>query len=357
MKEIRTGGPITFARFMELSLYCPGLGYYVRNMPKIGWEGDYYTSPDLDSAFGQMIARQLVEMAAFVEGPFQVVEFGPGKGTMAAQILQTLEKEAPQVLERLSYLLVEKSPYHRELQQKALSRHQKCTGWLADHSQLAEFQGVILSNEFVDALPVHRVTKRDGELREIMVGANEHGLYETLCPITNQEILDYLELAQINLNEGQTAEVNLAALNWFKEVTAKLSRGYIITVDYGYESHELDAPHRFDGTVLSYRRHRVVADPYLVPGEQDITAHVNFTALRRQGELLGLTTPRLTSQMKFLVSQGILEEIPGWDEPQRETRLKAIKRLVMPEGLGETFKVLIQGKGVEVSSLKVFNLW
>ncbi len=355
-EEIRAHGPITFARFMELALYCPGLGYYTSPRTRIGKEGDFYTSPHVHPLFGTLIAVQLREMWARLgePAPFTVVEFGAGTGLMAGDVLRTVGERWPRFHRALRYVIIEASPAPAgALAGEEAARFQRLDQVIAQRGPLT---GCVLSNEVVDALPVHRVRREGEHLREIFVTLEDGGFAEVSGAPSTPALADYLAWLGVALADGQEAEVNLAALRWVEEVAGALERGFVLTVDYGYEARELYDSQRFPrGTLMAYHRHRATTDLYRAIGQQDLTAHVNFTALMRRGREVGLATTGFTNQMKFLIALGILEEAEqqAQSEPQRAIHHRlAAKRLIVPQGMGETFKVLIQHKGVDDPQLR-----
>ena len=211
--------------------------------------------------------------------------------------------------------------------------------------------GCIFSNELLDAFPVHRVLFEHGALREIYVGHNGESFTEVRGPLTSAEIETYFQEQRITLREGQQAEVNLEACEWIKEAGRRLGRGFVLTVDYGHEAAELYNARHMRGTLLAYSGHRATEDFLECPGEQDLTAHVNFTALDMWGRLAGLTRTGCVSQMAFLVALGRGNEFgdlydDGANEVERIRARLLLKSLIHPEGMGETFQIFIQHKGV-----------
>ena len=219
--------------------------------------------------------------------------------------------------------------------------------WVSSLSELKTNQviGVIFSNEFVDALPIHRVTMQDGSLKEVFVDSEGEGFGERLGPPSSDEILTYLKDGQINLPEGYTTEVHLEALRWLGEVDRVLDRGIVLTIDYGHTVQDYYGSSRKDGTLLCYYRHTVSDQPFAHVGEQDITAHVNFSGLALAGERQGLSVAGFTNLMSFLLSFGAEEMLSDLDQESKE--LQSAIHLLRPQGMGETFKVLIQQKGIK----------
>ncbi len=346
---------MTFARFMELALYHPTFGYYTgggAGEDKVGWEGDFYTSSDVHSAFGQALARQLRQMDELLHqpDPFTVIEMGPGKGLLARDILHAAAGAESSLLDRWRYVLLERSPAMRAAQRSTLGSSLAEAGRVTWVESLAELDherivGVMLSNELVDAFPVHRVTRHHGELREIVVDVEGDRFRERLAPLSTPELARYFERLGLTLEEGQIAEVNLEALGWMRSVGRILRQGFVITIDYGHVAEDLYDAVRRRGTLLCYHRHRVVDDPYERVGLQDMTAHVDFTSLAMTGEDAGLTTTGFTNHMGFLTGLGIEEVLQQLDPGSRE--FESVVQLLRPDGMGRTFKILIQHKGVE----------
>jgi SAM-dependent MidA family methyltransferase len=291
--------------------------YYSSSRNPIGLAGDFYTSADLDPIFGRLLAGQFKQWAADFDS-FTLVELGAGKGLLARDILQH---------EKFKYLILEQSPAMRERQQELLRGHD--VEWIDELPR--GLTGCIFSNEFFDALPVRRVVRRDGALKEIYVTED---FEEVEGPL--QEPMD------IPVPEGRVAEVNLEARRWIHRIAASLERGYHVAVDYGYLKDEYYAQPR--GTLMCYWKHQAVENPYLRIGEQDITAHVNFSDLMEEPSL---QTTLFTSQMDYLIRLGILPEIEklatAGDSVSMQRLLK-LKNLILPGSMGERFKVLVQKK-------------
>ncbi|MGH7273705.1 MAG: class I SAM-dependent methyltransferase [Nitrospiria bacterium] len=358
--RISSQGRITFAEYMEMALYMPGLGYYTSPGEKIGGEGDYYTSPDLHPLFGEMIGRQLAQIAdtSALGGsacPLDIVEMGAGQGHLCQDILDYTRREHPKFFQRLSYLIIEKSHIMIEQQKERLAPYtqEDKVRWVSGLDNTTFPQGIIgfvLSNELLDSFPVHRLVKKDGQLQEIYVTLRDGKFSEVLDVPSCPDLIRYFERLDIVLEEGQQVEVNLKALDWMRQVGRILKKGVVITVDYGYPATELYSPDRKRGTFLCYYIHRVSEDPYVRVGWQDMTAHVDFTSLARTGQEMGLEVTGFTNQEYFLIGLGITQEIEArlgqqTDRQSREQQLIAMKHLVARTGLGKVFKILIQHKG------------
>jgi SAM-dependent MidA family methyltransferase len=335
---------------MEACLYHPEFGYYSRAEARRF--ADYYTSADVHPIFGRTLARQLAEIWVRLGRParFDAVECGAGTGRLSAHILDFAARELPDFYSKLQYTAVERSASRRAQHAAALEPHPGA-GKLASADEIPEAvpAGCIFSNELVDALPVHRVVREGNELQEVFISLKGDELCEILGPPSTPRLEEYFRAQKIELLEGQHAEVGLAAQEWMENAARVLGSGFVLTVDYGHEAHELYNDRHMRGTLLAYSRHRASEDFFSAPGEQDLTAHVNFTMLEQAGERHGLCRAGLVSQSHFLLAWGKANDFSDlYDEGQTETeRLRArllLKTLIFPEGMGETFFVLIQHK-------------
>lgn len=363
---------MTFAEYMNWALYHPQYGYYSRTRDKIGAKGDFFTSPHLTIDFGELVAEQLAEMWQVLghPNPFTIVEMGAGQGLLASDVLQYLQHHYPSCYVALQYWILEKASAHVTEQQHRLKR------WIDSGLRLAWKQledispdsiiGCVFSNELVDAFPVHCVTLVDQSLKEIYVGQQDGRLMEIVADLSTPKLANYFDWIGVNFADpayasGYRTEVNLAALDWMDAVAQRLDRGYVLTIDYGYTAQRYYNPGRSQGTLQCYYQHRHHNDPYIYVGEQDITAHVDFTALQQQGEKVGLETLGLTQQGLFLMALGLgdrLSQITQTDvnDPQElQNRLRhreALHQLINPMGLGG-FNVLIQGKRLAESEKRL----
>jgi len=330
---------------MEACLYHPEHGYYPRGRSAEG-AGDYYTSPDVGPLFARLLAGQFREMWEALSRPqvFDLVECGAGRGRLAAHLLAAPEF-SDEFAKAVRLTLVESSMRLRAVAAEALAKQGKQVRIVAELP--AGVTGCVFSNELLDALPVHRVVQRDAGLREIFVGAEGGQLREMEGALSSPAIARYLEQYGAPLVPDQFAEVSLAALEWLKRAATALERGFLVTIDYGYRARELYGPGHLRGTLLAYRHHRAQEDWLAAPGEQDLTAHVNFTALEERGRELGLEPLGYTTQSDFLLS---LARASGMEEMDAASRRQLIQ-LIHPEGMGEAFKVLIQAKGVAAAQL------
>ena len=363
--QIQSSPPpgLPFASYMDLALYHPDYGYYTTKPSILGPDGDFITSPHLGHDFGELLAIQFADMwhSMAQPAPYHVVEMGAGQGLIAADVLAYLQRHFPDCYAALDYIIIEKSPALRALQQERLT-HDKVT-WTS-LEDLSPITGCFFSNELVDAFPVHMVEKHNNRLQEVYVARANNTLQATLGPLSTDKLTQYFDLVGIDLlsdayPDGYRTEVNLAALDWLDTVASCIDRGFLLTIDYGHTAQRYYSPARHKGTLQCYYQHRHHDDPYTNIGQQDLTAHVDFTALQKQGEKDGLVTLGYTQQGLFLMALGLGDRLanlsqsiaPGPDGfNQLIQRRQALHQLMdmNPMGLG-TFGVLIQGKGVETS--------
>jgi SAM-dependent MidA family methyltransferase len=360
-ERIRAHGPITFAEYMDTCLYHPEHGYYVKadQHPR----RDYFTSVDVSPIFGRLLARQFHEMWVQLgrPDPFWLVEAGAGTGTLAKHVLDCAAESLGEFYAALRYVAVERSAPRRAAQAITLASH-ATSGRVTCSTELPGqiTQGCIFSNELLDAMPVHRVLQESSGLRELYVAAGDDGFYEQAGPLFSPELAEYFAEQVIALQDQQQAEACLEACRWIEEVAAKLGRGFVLTIDYGHPARELYDEHHMRGTLLAYARHRASEDYFRAPGEQDLTAHVNFTALEHWGQRGGLLRTGFTSQTNFLLALARHTEFEDLQSPdmneQQQTRARLLfKTLIYPEGMGETFQVLVQHKGIESPRLAGFD--
>jgi len=353
-EKIASEGGITFAAFMQACLYHPVHGYYTDVRDRIGRAGDFFTSTSVHALFGKLVGRQIGQFWKLLGGgPFTLVEQGAGEGYLALDILESLQQEAPELYRDLQYVLIEISPDHRARQRQRLKEHVEAgkVVW-STLEELQPFVGCFLSNELVDAFPVHLVELTAEGLREVFVVNGEGGFAEELREPSSPRLEEYLAGLPLGLPNGYRTEINLLSRAWMAEVAQKIERGYVLTIDYGYPATERYAPWRNTGTLMCYWQHTTEENPLLRPGCQDITAHIDFSELENVGRQHELASLYFGEQYRFLMGLGFLEELIELQsrEPdaQRAQELRlTLKRLIMPEsGMGDTFKVLVQGKGV-----------
>jgi SAM-dependent MidA family methyltransferase len=357
---IERSGPITFERYMGLCLYHPEYGYYTQGRRRTGAAGDYFTSPDMHPIFARLVARQAVEMWEMLgrPSPFCWVEMGAGSGLFAQDFLSWVTSARPDFADALEYVTVEPSPRQCEFLKERLAETglARAVRLLGNLEQLTPIIGCFFSNELVDAFPVAIVTRAGGHLREIYVTAEGEELREKTGRISNPAVAAAAARYAHRLEEGCRAEVNLAAADWMRSVAGKLDHGFVITIDYGDLAPHLHTEDRPQGTLLAYHRHMPLDNALSAPGEVDLTAHVNFSALIDAGRDAGLDLTGFTSQERFLLALGEANQFADLYEPgateieNLQARLK-LKRLIHPEGMGNVFKVLVQHRGIDSPTL------
>jgi len=355
LRRIAEKGPVTFAEFMEVALYWPDGGYYTSTGGTWGAGGDYITSLDVSPVFPRTLARAVIEMWQVMGSPadFTLIEAGAGRGWLSLGILDAVKEISPALFETMTARLVERNPNLRRPPERNVT-------WHEDLMQVpGPVTGVVITNELIDSLPVHRVVLRDGVLKEVYTGSRDCSFVDTEGPVSTPRLLEYFRVSGIELVEGQRAEVNLAALDWIRAAGTLLEKGFVVTIDYGLPARELYAPER-DGTLLCHYRHTLNDDPYANVGCQDITTHIDFTAFASEGADTGLEVTGFTTQKNFLLGLGILEELKQpesfeLDEYEKIKFNRELSRLIAPGGMGDTFKVLVQHKAMEKPELKGFS--
>ncbi len=373
---IRARGPLTVAAFMELALYDPALGYYARAAQRSGRAGDFFTSVDVGSLFGELLESQLEELSRILNSEcqlphFDLAEAGAGNGRLSADILRAAKQHHPAFYDAIRLHLVEASAEARAAQTATLGGGaERLASSSPDVPE--SFEGVLIANELLDALPVHQVVMREDGLREVYVdvargadvargfqardGRPERPALQLVeGALSTPALAAYLARLDVVLEPGWRVEINLRAIDWVRHAARRLRRGFMILVDYGHDARELYSPTRAAGTLTSFTRHTSGgpdgspdAPAWLQhPGTQDITAHVDFTSVRAAAEAEGMTTIGFLDQTYFLM--GLLS---GLSDPQSAIRNPQFKTLMLPGGIGSTHKVLILGKGVGTPALR-----
>jgi SAM-dependent MidA family methyltransferase len=386
-REVRELGPIPFSRYMELCLYDPAEGYYSRNAEQFGKAGDFYTSSDVHAVFGRLLARQFDEIWRAIDRPQQIeiLELGPGRGLFARDVLDWTKKKFPDCLAALTYTLHESSPGLRAQLEENLSEHiaaeKACAGGEArighahvgtgaptcpaeQSSALAGIHRtltshaplIVFANEFFDALPVE-ILSAQGKLH---LGLENNRLQEIWLPPVAEE-LEFLDRYGVHPEPGERIEVPIVAQDWIRQIAYVSASVPLLTIviDYGYtRAEQLAGRHR--GTLMAYRHHSASVDPYQAPGEQDLTAHVNFTALAAACELAGMRCEKLFTQSQFLLGIGeknqFADAFEDYRLPQEQAKVALqLKHLVTPVGMGENFQVLIASRGIEPDKITALS--
>ena len=361
--RIERDGPMTFRDFMDAALYHPKHGYYRTRPEATSRGGDYVTSPEVHPVFGSLLARQIYEIWNVMSCParFDIIEQGGGRGLLARDILRWAAGHEPGFAAALRYTLVEPSPLLRDEQRRTLAEIDAPEGaiiWCDDLPGAME--GCVLSNELIDAFPVHRVVRQGDDLREVYVAHDGARFVDHLGPLSDPALARYFDGLGLLPGDGCYAETNLEAPRWIARVASSLRRGYVLTFDYGYEAAQLYTPWRRDGTLLCFYRQSASSDPYQRIGRQDMTASVDFTTLRRAGEAAGLRTVAMTDQSDFLVRMGIgdgVAAVAREGSAQLEeyfARRNVVLDLIDPGKLGR-IKVLLQSKDVPAATLQGFG--
>jgi SAM-dependent MidA family methyltransferase len=338
---------------MEAALYDSQDGYYCRSAERWGRAGDYRTSPERSPLFAATFARYFANLYETLERPnhWTITEAGAGEGQFAEGVLDTLQQRFPEVFAATTYLIDEISSTSTAAAKIKLARFSD----RVEFGRLEQFEtseaGVIFSNELLDAFPVHRVTLSDGKLQELYLGLDQSGAFDWVTgPLSTPELAAYFDVVGVRLiDEGHIAEVNLGAGGWLREAASKLSRGYLITVDYGADATELfTAPERRQGTLRAFRRHEF-RNPLEDPGKNDLTTTVDWTYIVGLGKSLSLKTIDFQRQDQFLLQAGLLEELEQMaerasDEAERSSLRASVREMILPTGMARSFQVLVQKK-------------
>lgn len=354
--QIICNGPITFAEFMQLALYHEEYGYYNSERTRIGKEGDYYTSPCVHRAFGEIVGRFIHKVYKTLNiREFTVLEMGAGKGYLALDVMDSLKREHPEFYRDLNYSIVEISPALIEEEKTLLKDHLHKISFFNSISEIENEQvaGVLVSNELLDSFPFHRLKYVGNDFQEIYVGIRKDDFTEILGSPSTIELKTYIDRYNLEFIEGQEIEINLDAKQWLLNVSRIFSKGFVVTIDYGFKATELFSPVRAKGTYMCFYKHVANENPYDHIGEQDITAHVDFSNLVLAGNDVELETVKYTTQGQFLIDWGILDIIEKnniknrADELSFQKDILAIKNLFLPDLMGGKFKVLIQAKNLK----------
>jgi len=346
-EEIRQNGPISFARFMQQALYHPDHGFYASGRARLGRAGDYFTNVSVGPAFGQLLSRQFAEAWKFLGEPedFMIVEQGAHEGEFARDVLNSLGSDHSKLSDRLRYRIVEPSAVLRERQVEALGAYASKIDWVDSLENLEPFEGIHFSNELIDAFPVRLIERAASPPRwvERRIGLDGNELAFAAQEITNPEL--FARVKGLPARDGfYKTEVNLEALRWIREVSSKLRRGFLITVDYGLSRDDYFSESRTSGTLQVRRDHRLLDSPLRFIGDADLTSHVDWTSLIEEAERAGFALQGLVDQHYFLT--GILAEDPGFLEKASAKIRRELQTLLHPEMLGRSFQVLFLGREI-----------
>jgi SAM-dependent MidA family methyltransferase len=355
--HIRRHGPVPFSWFMEQALYHPDFGYYTSTRRRIGWEGDFYTNVSVSHLYGQLLASQLIDMWKHLGKPshFTIVEEGAEDGQLALDILLAINEESSEAAARILYTIVEPI-VSKQQQQRARIGPQffEKVSWQASLADLEPIIGAFISNEFVDAMPVHVVEYRNDRWCELLVENFEENFCFVPARVETPELAHALGMLPLPPGSLYRTEINLAANRWIQTVGLKLRNGFVLIIDYGYPRGEYYRPERIEGTLSCYSRHRRTYNPFERPGEIDITAHVDFTSLAEAANEADLHLAGYTDQHHFMVGAAesrlrALEqavETQGGLTRAQSAFLGAYRTLMHPGNLGMAFKFLLLTKGL-----------
>lgn len=349
-RQLEQQGDLPFVEFMQQALYAPNLGYYSAGLQKFGAQGDFITAPELTPLFGQTLANQCKQVLATLSKPL-LFEFGAGSGRLCVDLLTALEQldclpEAYHILEVSSNLR------HRqqELIQEEIPHLFERVKWL-DRWPKETFKGVVIANEVLDAMPVHRFSQTQEGLMEGFVSLDAFGeLVEVFKPCTNQRLLREVQKSLPKEQKPYQSEINLFIEDWIQQCYAMLAEGVMFLIDYGFPRHEYYHPDRNTGTLMCHYRHHAHTNPLVHLGEQDITAHVDFTQVAEAAHAAGFHVAGYTNQASFLLANGLLSllEKPRDEYNQLKAR-QAVKQLVQPSEMGELFKVIALAKNTDLA--------
>jgi SAM-dependent MidA family methyltransferase len=352
---IRRSGAISFRDWMHIALYDEREGYYFRrDLQRWGRAGDYRTAPERSPLFSATFANYFAQLYKELDAPrvWTIFEAGAGAGHFAHGVLQTLRRDHPLVFSATRYVIDEPSVDSRE---RAHQRLSEFAGHV-EFQSLAEAgaavnEGIVFANELLDAFPVHRVTMHEGKLYELFVDLDEEDKFVwTKREPSTPRLAEYFARSEVELSEGQIAEVNLEVEAWMRRAASHFKRGYLIAVDYGAEARELyTAPHRREGTLRAFHHHSFADDPLARPGEQDLTTTIDWTNVRRAGEETGLRMVSFERLDEFLLHAGLLDQLERMakDAPSESEALilrSSVRELILPGGMSQSFQVLIQKK-------------
>lgn len=342
---------ISYSDYINMALYHPEKGYYMMEKTKLGKQGDFITSNHVHHVFGKLFAKHFYEIVTTFQLPPVVCEIGGGDGRFAKAFLEEWD-QISEDSSKLIYYIVETSPFHQELQNEALPIGERVYQFNSLEElieKLPLFDGVIFSNEFFDALPVHVVEKMNNSLHEVQIGLDENENLEEVYRECSPRLLKWLDENEYDVSDGQRIEIPLIMNEVLNTLGSWLNKGFIYTVDYGYTTEEWKHPARKQGSLRGYHQHQMVENVLLYPGEMDITSHIHLDALKNTGEKVGLQFVEMLSQDKFLVRAGIIDYLQEHYDPNPFSEVskqnRAVRSLIVAGGMSSAFHVIIQQKG------------
>ncbi|WP_280768429.1 class I SAM-dependent methyltransferase [Salipaludibacillus daqingensis] len=344
--------PWSFSEYMEVALYDSDIGYYTNKRKKLGKEGDFYTSNHVHPVFAKTFSRFFLDVIKTENMKPTICEWGAGDGSFAYHVLCYIESESPDLFQTITYYIIESSPHHQALLTDKLGRYKEKIKVFASleemKNDLSHFEGIIFSNELLDAFPVHIIEKTKDAFKEVMIEEVDQTLVEKLVLCDNHEIIDWMNQFGPPLPDGHRIEINLQMKDWLKEVASWLTKGMVVSVDYGYSNDDYQRPERKEGSIRGYRNHEMIKDPLQYPGDMDLTSHVQWDAYDQIAKNVGLTQVLFDRQDQFLLKAGLFSFLvtPKDMNPfSEEFKLnRAIQSFVHPSGISTSFQVNVHGK-------------
>ena len=350
-------GYLTFDEFIRLALYHPEFGYYNQERQKIGTGGDFYTSSNVSDVFGRALGRWFIYIFRNFEINKEILELGAGTGRIAQSVLAVIKELDEQLFSELTYTLVETSSYHQMMQKETLKDYDHVL-YINSLQELNEINGIVFSNEFFDAFPVHIIEKKNGKLFELVVSIENDTLIEKSIHLQNLDIVAFLERQNLMLADGQRMEIPLAMEDYYRELTLKIQKGLLLTIDYGYTDEEWRDPAHRRGSIRGFQQHKMIANIIKNPGEMDITTHIHWDRLRFCQKELEMETVAFLPQNEFLISCGILEEFTETASLNpfslEHKRNRAIRTLIDSGQISAYFKALVQTKKIRGTASNLF---
>ena len=339
---------LTYADFIQIALYHPTYGYYMKDRKKVGKEGDFYTSSNVSNVFGKIFARHFYQVYQTTNFSPVIYEMGGGTGRFAKQLLEEIKEIDVTFYKELAYVMIETSAYHISEQKKLIPSDANVI-YKSSLSECESINGIVFSNELYDAFPVHVVQMKNGEVHELFVSMNEKDdLIEVSYPLTNEQIKEYINEYSIELKENQRFEIPLAMLEHLALVNSTMEQGLLYTIDYGYTLDDWRSPELVEGSLRGYYKHELIRDPLLYAGDMDLTTHIHLYALEQFGKQLGLQPCFTKKQGEFLLAAGILNLLQENYDPnpfsEKSKQNRAIRSLIMDSGLSKGFTVVVQEK-------------
>ncbi|WP_017755773.1 class I SAM-dependent methyltransferase [Calidifontibacillus oryziterrae] len=353
-------GSISYSQYMEYVLYDRQLGYYMKDKTKIGKAGDFYTSSNVHNVFAKVLSDIFIKLTKTGTLPLRICEIGGGTGRLANYILNEWERKESDLFQALEYYIVEMSPYHRQVQRETIEHIDKVIQFETIHelnTKIGGFTGIVLSNELFDAFPVDVVQKKSGIIYEVRVSVNEQNqLIEVLIPCNNEELLMWMDVYELCLEEGQRIEIPVSMTKWIEQTKNWFDEGIMVTIDYGYTNEQWLEPIHRDGSLRGYYKHNLINNPLLYPGEMDLTTHIHLDAFKKSGNKAGLITVEMMKQTEFLFRGGILQYLQDHYDPNPFSEVskqnRAIRTLLADDGISSSFTVMIHQKGLDDLSVE-----